>query len=329
MEKNFKCCAGTIMAMVSLFFVNLSLAAEFPTKPIEWYNPFGLGSYTGTVMKVVGDAVSKDLGQNILVLPAVGGGGVLGGTKIARAKPDGYSLLWCNSATNANVLFMKKNVPYTNSDFEFIAQVGGVELGLVVGPSSPFKSLQDYLEYARKNPFLIKQAVIGFGSSAHLATELLKLAGNIKIDSVPYKNSTEVRTSVLGNHSQAALTYGGVGGSGDEFKLILESGGRILGVSSKARLKAYPNVPTFTEQGLNVVLSAWYGVAGPKGMPKEVSQKLKDSFYKALKDPQVIKDIEKIGMRYEFRNSEELTSYVNEYEKLVKMIVEEAKLPVE
>ena len=330
MEKKFKLCAGIFAIMVIVIIVKSSLAAEFPTRPIEWYNPFGLGSYTGMVMKVVGDAASKHLGQNILVLPAVGGGGMLGGTKVAKAKPDGYSLLWCNSATNANILYMKKDVPYTNSDFEFIAQVGGVELGLVVGPGSPFKTLEDYLEYAKKNPFAIKQAVIGIGSSAHLCTELLKLeAGNLKIDLVPYKTSTEVRTAVLGGHCQAALTYGGVGGAGDEFRLIMESGGKTLAVASKSRLKPYPDLPTFSEKGLNVVISAWYGMAGPKGMPKEVSQKLKEAVYKALKDPQVINEIEKVGLRYEFRNSEDFTSYIREYEKLVKRIVTEAKIPVD
>jgi tripartite-type tricarboxylate transporter receptor subunit TctC len=330
MEKKFKFCAGICMAMSIFFYTNFSSAADFPTRPIEWYNPWGLGSVTGMVMKIVGDVASKDLGQNVLVLPATGGGGIVGGTKVAKAKPDGYTLLLCNSATNANVLYMKKDVPYTNSDFEFIAEVGGLELGLVVGPNSPFKTLEDYLEYAKKNPFAIKQATIGIGTSSHLCHELLKLeAGNLKIDLVPYKTSTEVRTAVLGGHCHAAFTYGGVGGAGDEFRLIMESGGKTLAVASKSRLKPYPDLPTFSEKGLNVVISAWYGMAGPKGMPKEVSQKLKDAVYKTLKDPQVINEIEKVGFRYEFRNSEDFTSYIREYEKLVKRIVTEAKIPVD
>jgi tripartite-type tricarboxylate transporter receptor subunit TctC len=327
MEKKFKFCAGIFIVMVTFFYVNFSSAAEFPTRPIEWYTPWGLGTVTGMVMNIVADDASKLLGQNITPLPAIGGGGMLGGVKVAKAKPDGYTLILCNSGTNANSLYMKKNVPYTNSDFEFIAQLGGLDLGLVVGPGSPFKTLEDFLEYAKKNPFPIKMATIGFGSTSHLCVELLKLEeGNLKIDLVPYKTSTEVRTAVLGGHCHAAFTYGALGGPGDEFRLILESGGKILAVTTKARMKAYPDVPTFTEKKLNMLFSAWYGIAGPKGMPKEVSQKLKDAFYKTLKNPKVISDIEKVGFRYEFLNSEEFTSYVKEYEKLIKRIVVEAKI---
>ncbi len=102
-----------------------------------------------------------------------------------------------------------------------------------------------------------------------------------------------------------------------------------MAVATKKRLKTYPDVPTFTEKGIDVVFSAWYGIAGPKGMPRELSQKLKDAIYKVFKDPQVIQAIENLGYRFEFRNSEEFSIFVNEYESLVKRIVEEAKIPAE
>jgi len=102
-----------------------------------------------------------------------------------------------------------------------------------------------------------------------------------------------------------------------------------LAVAARNRLKPYPQVPTFKEKGLDVVFSAWYGIAGPKGMPRDVAGRIKEAIYKALHDPQVIQGIEGLGFRFEFRNSEDFTSFVGEFDNLVKKIVEEAKIAVE
>jgi tripartite-type tricarboxylate transporter receptor subunit TctC len=314
--------------LASFFATDYVSAAAYPTRPIEWYNPWGLGTVTGLVARAVADVAEKQLGGSIQVLPATGGGGVVGAAKVARAKPDGYTLLLCSSAPNAIVFYMNKDVPYRNSDFEFIAELTVTELGLIVGPNSPFKTLEDFIGYARKNPSAVKLATIGIGSTAHLCAEQLKLAGGkLKIDIVPYKTNAEVRTAVMGGHCQAAISYGGIGGTADEFVLVQEGGGKVLAVATKSRLKAFPNVPTMTEKGYDVALSAWYGVAAPKGMPKEISAKLKDAFYKAMRDPHVIAAIEKIGMKPEFRTSEEFTAYIRDYEKVIKRIVEEGNIP--
>lgn len=328
MKKRLKIIPVLILLITIFGSINLVFAADFPNRPIEWYNPWGLGTVTGIAMNIVGDAAAKYLGQNILVMPATGGGGIVGAAKVARAKPDGYTLLLPSSASNGIVLYMNNDVPYKNSDFEFIAEIGVLEMGLIVGPNSPFTTLEDYIAYAKKNPSAIKMATIGIGSVSHLTLELLKLeGGNFKVDLVPYKTSTEVRTAVLGGHCHAAFSYGGVGGTADEFKLVQEGGGRVLAVATKSRLKPYPSIPTLTERGYNVVLNCWYGVAAPKNIPKGVSQKLKDAFYAVLKDPQVMSKLEKVGLKPEFRNSEEFTSYIRDYEKLVKRIIEEGKIP--
>ena len=327
--KKKRCCRGAVLALALLWGASVS-AAEFPTKSMEWLAPFGPGAPSAISLKIVGDAVSKTLGQPVLNVPAPGAGGMVAGARTARAKPDGYTLLGANSATNATIFYIKKDVPYKNSDFEFLAEYGAFDLGLIVKADSPFKTLEDYIEFVRKNPNALKQASTGVGTSGHLCLELLKIkAGGLKIDMVPFKTTFELRTSVLGGHTNASFVYGGGGGSGDEFKQVLEGGGRILAVTTQKRLTAYPDVPTFVEKGLPVVFSAWYGIAGPKGMPREVSQKLKDAIYKALKDPQIVQAIEGLGYRFEFRNSEEFTAFVKGYEELVKNIVKEANIPAQ
>ena len=321
---------GILTLAIILLFSSHSSAAEFPTKPMEWLAPFGPGGPSAIAMKIIGDAASKSLAKPVLNIPAPGGGGTVAGSRVAKAKPDGYLLLGANSATNGTALYTKKDVPYKNNDFDFLAEYGALDLGLLVKADSSFKTLEEYLDYARKNPSGIKQASTGTGTSGHLCLELLKIrAGALKIDMVPYKTSFELRTAVLGGHCHAAFIYGGAGGPGDEFKQALEGGGRILAVTTMNRLKAYPQMPTFREKGLDVVFSAWYGIAGPKGLPKEVSQKLKTVIYQTLKDPQVIQGIESLGFRFEFRNAEEFTNFVREFDSLVKKIVEEAKVPVE
>jgi tripartite-type tricarboxylate transporter receptor subunit TctC len=153
-------------------------------------------------------------------------------------------------------------------------------------------------------------------------------AGRIKVDAVPFKSPAEKRTAILGGHVHSGFIYGGGGGPGDEFHQIIEGGGKILAVTTPTRLKAYPNIPTFAERGFNVVLSAWYGIASPKGIPKEIFQKLKAAIYKNLQELETIKMIESLGYRYEFRTGEDLTQFVKEREKLVTRIIREAQIPV-
>jgi len=122
-----------------LFLTGLSWAADFPTKPMEWMAPFGPGGPSAIALKIIGDATSKTLGKPVLIVPAPGGGGMIGGARVAKAKPDGYTLLNANSATNGISLYIKKEVPYKNSDFEFLAEFGALDLGLLVKGDSPFR----------------------------------------------------------------------------------------------------------------------------------------------------------------------------------------------
>jgi tripartite-type tricarboxylate transporter receptor subunit TctC len=323
------CLKGVFVLAIVFAFTSLSSAAEFPRKSMQWLAPYGVAANSAIGMKIIADAVSKLFPKPVFVVPAKGAGGTLAGGRVAkRVKPDGYTLLLCNSATNGTALYTKKGLEYTNDDFVFLAQYGAFDLGLIAGPESPFKTLEEYVAYARKNPHAIKQASTGVGTSGHLCLELLKIkAGGLKVDMVPYKTAFEQRTAVLGGHCQAAFIYGGGGGPNDEFRKTINGGGRVLAVSSKQRLKSYPKVPTFKEKGIDLVYSAWYGIAGPKDMPKEVTQKLKDAIYKVMEDPQVKKNIEALGFRFEFRKTEEFTPFIKAYCLTVEMIVREAKIP--
>lgn len=307
-------------------FTAFSFAADYPTKPIECLIAWGPSSTSAISVKVVTDAMSKLLGKPILLVTAAGAGGMVAGMRCASAKPDGYTLLGAQSATNGTALHTRNNVKYKNSDFEFLAQYCSTELGLIVKADSPIKNLKDFIAYAKKNN--VTFAYQGVGVGQHIVMELLKLkVGGLKISYVPVVSAFDLRLSVIGGHTDAAIIMGGGGGPGDEFKQTLESGGRIIAVANKARLKNYPDIPTFTENGMDIVYQTWLGIAAPKGMPREVSQKLKDVLYKVISDPQTAKNIENLGYNFEFRKSEEFTKYVQDFENLIEKVVKEAKIP--
>jgi tripartite-type tricarboxylate transporter receptor subunit TctC len=322
---------GVLLLTVLLTFGNLSSAAEFPTQTIEWLAPWGIASSSGICAKAIADHINKSgvFSKPIMVVPTEGASGVVAADRVAkRVKPDGHTLLLANSSTNVIVLHTKKDIRYTIDDFEFLASHNAVDLGLVVRADAPYKTVEEFVEYAKKNPHEIKMAQSGYGTLGHLCFELFKLrAGGLKIDMVPYNTSGEMTIAVLGGHCQASFMYGGEGGPTDNLQKTIDGGGRLLAVATEKRQKAYPDVPTLKEKGWDVALSSWYGIAGPKGMPKEVSQRFKNAIYKAIEDPQVTKVLQSVGLRFMYLKSEEFTAYVKEFDKLIRTVVEEAKIP--
>lgn len=315
----------TVVALlVALGLSGAVAAATFPERPIEVLAPYGTASNSAIALQIIADEVSKDLPKAMVVVPAPGGGGTVAADRVKRAKPDGYTLLLTNAATNA-VSLHTKTVSYTNDDFEFLAEYGTFALGLVVAGNSPYKTIEEFTQFVQANPHKMKQASTGAGTTGHLALELFKIkAGGLKIDMVPFKTTFEMRTAVLGGHTQSAFLYGGGGGGNDEFTQMIESGGRLLAVTTAERLPAYPNVPTLKEKGIDAVFSSWYGIAGPKGMPSETSAVLKKAIYKALEKPEVKAAIERLGFKFEFRRSEEFAQFVRGFDAQVKSIVQAA-----
>ncbi len=312
-----------------LGFASFSSAAEFPEKPIEILLPYGVAGGSAAIDRVVADIMSKHLGKQVILTAAIGAGGTVAGEKIAhRTKADGYTLIQVNSGTNAVALFTKKDLNYTEDDFTYLAQTHASNLALAAAPNAPFKTLEEFLAFARKNPNTIKHASTGIGTSGHLCYEYLKLrAGGLKIDLVPFRTAPEVTKAIVSGTTHSASLFGGSGGPNDEIQKAAEGGARILAVTSAERLKPWPEAPTFKEKGIDLVWSAWWGIGGPKGLPDKVLLVLKDALYRAIEDPQVAKVAESGGYKFEFRKHEEFTAFVKEYNKIVEMVVREANIP--
>jgi tripartite-type tricarboxylate transporter receptor subunit TctC len=230
-----------------------------------------------------------------------------------------------SAATHGTFLATRK-VDYKNSDFEQLAQYLFHPLGIAVNSDAPWKTLEELVEDAKKNPGKLKYGISGFGVSAHFAMELFKsVAGGLKMDFVPYKSGPEVVAALLGGHVHTTFLYM------VDLKGAYEGGRvRIFATGTEKRLEDYPNIPTCTELGYpGVILSSWHGIAAPVGLPREVSDKLKDALYKTIKHPDVIKMLSKLGYAPTFKDSEEFTKFVIEEEKKYHRIVKEAGIKLQ
>lgn len=260
----------------------------------------------------------------MIVLNKTGAGGTIGAEYVAHSKPDGYTLFVFNSGSNGVAVATRK-VRYKNSDFELLGQYAEQPMGLVVSAESPWKTLAELVGDIKKNPGKFTYGTSGIGTSGGFGMELLKMAtGNLNINHVPFKSGPEVMAALLGGHINMSFFYL------VDFKGPVQAGRlRLLATAGEKRLEEFPNAPTFTELGYPAIkMTAWYGVAAPKGIPKDVFNKLKDAFYKACATKDVQKMLAKIGYVPLFRTSEDFSAFVKaEDEKFVR-VAKQAKIEI-
>lgn len=297
---------------------------EFPTKPIELISPYSAGSVT-MACRALTEKLSKFLDTQVVIIEKPGVGGSLGAEYVAKSKPDGYTLFLFNSGSNG-VNVAVRQVRYSNGDFEILGQFGLQVMGIVVRKDSPFKTLPELVEYAKKNPGKLKYGSSGYGTSGNFAMELFKIAaGKLQIDQVPFKGGADMNAALLGGHVDLSFWYSATA------KPLIDAGRlRYLAMATEKREKDYPDVPTFAELGYpDVLIGAWYGLAAPKGVPKEVSDKLKDAIYRTFQHPDVTKVLSDLGYTPAFLNAEEFTKFVKEGEKMYRRVAKEAGIKLE
>jgi tripartite-type tricarboxylate transporter receptor subunit TctC len=327
MKEKLICLLLVIGSLLGIGITNevLGKEKEFPSKPIELICHMGAGGSTSMGGRIVAGTLSEFLGTPVVVINKTGGGGSVAATYAARSKPDGYTLFIFNSGPNGATPAMR-SVDYKNTDFELIALYGTQPLVLGVKSDAPWKTLGELVEEAKKNPGKLKFSTPGIGTSSHFMMELFKItAGGLKIAHVPYKSGPESLAAVLGGHVQINSSFVvDIKGAVDAGRL------RVLAVAEEKRLEDYPDIPTFSELGYpEVKLTAWYGIAAPIGVPKEVSDKLKDALYKTIKHPEVKKMLTNVGFTPVFKDAEEFTKFVREEENKFHRIAKEAGIKME
>ncbi len=252
--------------------------AASPSSPVTLKVGWAPGSASDLGARALAESTQKYLGQRIIVENVVGGGSARAATQIARAKPDGQNLLF----TAFGILTQPhlEEVPYKPlEDFVPVLQVGGYPELLVVGAESPFKSLKEFLDYAKANSGKVRIATSGFGSAPDIAGRLLERAAGVQFTSVPYNSGAAGVAAVMGGHLEAAFST-----SGATYGLIKSGKLRSFGLTLPERYLGMPDIPTFKEQGFDVNLLGWWAIVAPKGTPESIVQAIDAAFRKGMEN---------------------------------------------
>ena len=286
--RQFRFALGALFAV--LFCTVSAFAQGYPTRPIRLVVPFGTGGGTDILARIVEPLVSKALGQPLVIDNRAGGGSSIGMDVVAKAAPDGYTLVMTDTSIAVNPSL--RPLPYdTISDFVPVSLLATAPVILVAHPSVTAKTLQEFVALAKQKPGELNYASGGIGASTHLGGELLKFVAGIDMKHVPYKGTGPAMNDLVGGHVQ--VMFSGISSA----RPYLDAGTlRALAVTGDVRNAAVPDVPTFAEAGLpGVTASTYWGVLAPKGTPKEIVERLSAEFAKAVRDPDVVKRIGDLG----------------------------------
>lgn len=256
----------------------------YPNRPINWVVPNPAGGGADTAVRIIANALSTSIGQPVVIINRPGGATVIGATTVAKAKPDGYTILTGDVATFAINPNLLHNLPYDiEKDFDYVALTTSYPLLLVAKASLPVNTPLELIEYAKKNPKKLNFGSAGFGVAHHFALELLMEKTGAQFVHVPYKGSVDAVRELLGEGQVDAMFLDVASGRG----FLGEKGLKVLGVATKKRFDQLPNIPTLAEQGLDFDFNLWQGVVAPKGTPPQVIAILNRELNKVLQLPEV------------------------------------------
>jgi len=294
--------------------------AAFPTRPITLIVPWPAGGSTDRHLRGLAEIASKYLGQNIIVENKPGGGGTSGPGQMAlMAKPDGYTIAQFPLGM-LRLPQMQKTQWNPLTDFSFIIGVTGYTFGLTVRADSPYKSFNDYIEAARKQPGKIDYGSTGIGTSPHLLMEELTENAKVELTHVPFKGNADLTQALLGGHVMAQSDASGWDKYVDGGQM------RLLVTFGEKRTQRWPNVPTAKELGYGVVSTSPYGIVGPKGMDPAVLKTLHDAFKKAIDDPKHLELLTQLNQDVWYLNSEDYAKWARETYAKEKRLIEKLGL---
>jgi tripartite-type tricarboxylate transporter receptor subunit TctC len=293
-------------------------AREYPARPVTLIVPFAAGGGTDIGTRMVVKTAEKYFPKPIVVQNIDGGGSEVGVSQMVRSKPDGYTIGGFNSASVILTTMRKASYNPVTDISPICLVVSDPRLFAVRADDSRFKTAQDFIQFARDNPEKLTIGTSGAGTSGHLSIIVMNKVAHVKAKPVHFGGSGESRAAFLGGHIDAlAQTYGEVLGMLKDGKV------KIIAVATAARMKELPDVPTFKEIGINLVISSNRGFAAPKGTPKEVIETLADAFKKASVDPDYLEQMGKMGLPAHYLGPDEFGNLIKEEYEIYSDVAKE------
>ena len=294
--------------VLALCAVALSFAAHaqtWPARPVKIIAPFAPGGSADTLGRIVAKKLSEQLKESFVVENRAGAGGVLGSEIVAKAAPDGYTLVVSGIASHVIAPQLPRGTPYDPlKDFTHIALLGGPPAVLAVNPSVPAKTLKEFVALAQSKP--MSYGSPGNGTQGQLVAELFKHKAGIKLQHVPYKGAAQAVADLLGGQIESvSTTLSTAAGQ------IKSGKARALAISAASRLPDYPDVPTFAESGYpDLVATVWFSISGPANLPEDIVQKLNAEIRRALETSEVRERLHHDGITPNRLDPKEFTAFV-------------------
>ncbi len=313
------------IAVLGFCAATQSAMAAYPDKPITLIVPWAPGGSTDILARAIGQQLTSSMGQPVIVENRPGASGNIGAGLVAKAKPDGYTILIDTMSTLAMNPSLIDNMPFKGAEeFTPIAILANVINTMVINPSVPAKTVAEFIAYAKANPGKLAYASAGNGSTNHLSAEMFKRAAGIEMLHVPYKGGAPAVLDTVANQTQVFFS------AGTQTLPHVKSGKlTLLAVTEPRRTSLLPDVPTVAESLPGYNMSVWYGTYGPAGLPREIVLRLNAEIAKALAVPEVRARMDAMGVEVVSSSPEQLASTLRQDSERFGKIIKELKIKLD